>query len=80
MKILLVDDEQPILDWLRLTITSLSTDYEIIGTATNGNDALALYRRMAPDIVFTDIKMPTMDGLAFLRELTNQQLTAISWC
>jgi DNA-binding NarL/FixJ family response regulator len=73
MKILLVDDEQPILDWLRLTITSLSTDYEIIGTATNGNDALALYRRMAPDIVFTDIKMPTMDGLAFLRELTNQQ-------
>ena len=43
-----------------------------IGQASNGQDALKLVEISTPDIVITDMQMPIMDGLAFLKELTEK--------
>jgi two-component system response regulator YesN len=40
----------------------------VIGTAANGLEGLSLIRSLCPDIVFTDIKMPQMDGIEMLEE------------
>ncbi|MFQ3623815.1 MAG: chemotaxis response regulator protein-glutamate methylesterase [Acetobacteraceae bacterium] len=42
---------------------------EVVGTASNGRDALAAQARLRPDVIVLDIEMPVMDGLAALPEL-----------
>lgn len=66
-KVLLVDDEplvliglQGMLDWDKL-------GWEIVGTARNGKDALAVIQEKRPDLVLCDIKMPVMGGLALAK-------------
>jgi two-component system LytT family response regulator len=41
----------------------------VIGTCANGREALAAVQRDSPDVVFLDVRMPDMDGLAFLKAL-----------
>lgn len=71
MKLLLVEDEIHVLKSLEQKILDLNQDYEIIGTASNGTKALELIRKQPPDIVLTDIRMPGMDGLSLIREMTD---------
>ncbi|MDG0812365.1 response regulator [Cohnella rhizosphaerae] len=66
--VLIVDDECPIREELR-AFPWAACDAVLIGEAENGEEALALCERHAPDIVVTDIAMPIMDGLTFIREL-----------
>jgi DNA-binding NarL/FixJ family response regulator len=44
-------------------------DIEVIGEATNGQEALLLCSRLRPDLVFMDVRMPEMDGLTATREI-----------
>ncbi|ALS26269.1 two-component system response regulator [Paenibacillus sp. 32O-W] len=68
LRVLVVDDELPLLQELR------SYPWEtfgavLVGEAENGEEALALCRNRAPDVVVTDITMPLMDGLTLFREI-----------
>lgn len=64
VKILIVDDEQQILD----SFTWLLEDYGYsVVTARNGQEGLDQFQRSNPDLIFTDLRMPVMDGLDFLR-------------
>lgn len=63
VKIIVVEDELILLENLCRKITAVSPDFQITGRAFNGREALALIREEKPDIVFTDIRMPLMDGL-----------------
>ncbi len=75
-KILIVDDEPLAVIGIRSMIESLSMDLQVIATAGNGEEALLIMKKEMPDIVFTDIKMPVMDGLNYLktcRELYGQK-------
>lgn len=63
VKIIVVEDELILLENLCRKITAVSPDFKITGRAFNGREALALIREEKPDIVFTDIRMPLMDGL-----------------
>ncbi|MBG0775352.1 MAG: response regulator [Desulfovibrionaceae bacterium] len=62
-KILVVDDEKPTLELLEMLLVAYG--YEVF-LAENGQQALEIYRREAPPIVLTDLKMPIMDGMEVL--------------
>lgn len=47
---------------------------EVVGSAGDGREALALVESLRPDLVTLDVQMPTMDGLAFLRALRTLRL------
>ncbi len=68
MKVLIVDDELPIRDELRL-MNLEEYGYEIVGEAANGKTALQLCRELEPEIVVTDITMPVMDGIELIENL-----------
>jgi len=67
--ILLVDDEPGIRKVLRISLSEMGY---AVSTAENGEEALALFRETAPEIVVTDIKMPGMDGIRLLREIKRE--------
>ena len=58
-KVLVVDDEMPIRQWLEFCINRIE-GYEVAGIAANGAEGFSLYRKMLPDIVITDIRMPVI--------------------
>lgn len=62
MKVLIVDDDALIRDGLKILI-GLEKDFEVTGTATNGQEAFAMCREHPPDLVLMDIRMPVMDGV-----------------
>ncbi len=68
MKILIVDDEAPARNRLARKI-SLFKDFEIVGEASNGVDALEKIEQLRPEVVFLDIEMPELDGLGVARSL-----------
>jgi two-component system, LytTR family, response regulator len=63
LRVLLVDDEAPARDRLR-RLLGAHADVECIGEAGNGLEALEKIAALAPDLVFLDIQMPELDGLA----------------
>lgn len=66
MKILVIDDEKPTLSMFKLFLTAYGYD---VYTAEDGEKGLALFDEISPEIVFTDIKMPGIDGLEVLRRI-----------
>lgn len=69
MKLIIVEDEQRARRGIKNIILSISSEYEIVAEATNGKNALELIKTLKPDAVFTDVKMPFMDGLTLIREV-----------
>ena len=65
-KALIIDDEQPTLFMFNLFLDAYG--YKVI-TAENAAAGIELFKKERPSIVFTDIKMPGMDGLDALRML-----------
>ena len=68
MTLLIVEDEDIIRKGLIVTLRKLEMDFEHIYEAGDGEEGLRLCREYTPDIIMTDIKMPLMDGLTFIRE------------
>jgi DNA-binding NarL/FixJ family response regulator len=65
MKLLLVDDHALFLQSLEGLLTA--SGYEVVGTASNGTEALKKTRLLRPDLVLMDIEMPECDGLTATR-------------
>jgi two-component system, OmpR family, alkaline phosphatase synthesis response regulator PhoP len=65
-KILLVDDEQDILDFLSYNLKK--EGYQVL-TASNGNDAISIAKKELPDLIILDVMMPDLDGMETCREL-----------
>ena len=66
--VLLVDD-QPLLRTGFRMILSAETDLRVVGEAGDGASAVELARRLRPDVVLMDIRMPGMDGIQATRAL-----------
>lgn len=71
-KVLLVDDEWLILDGISSVVDWSRLGTELVGTAQNGLEALAMVEGHCPDIVITDIRMPGMDGLQLVEAVAAQ--------
>jgi signal transduction histidine kinase len=67
--ILLVDDEEDIRDVLTVSITDMGY---CVHTAENGQEGLGIFQKFHPAIVITDIKMPLMGGIEFLKKIKHE--------
>jgi DNA-binding NarL/FixJ family response regulator len=66
--ILLADDHAVVRDGLRALLAQ-GGDFEIVGVAGNGRDAVAEAQRLSPDVVVMDIAMPEIDGIEATRRI-----------
>ncbi len=69
-KILLVDDEPDILEFLSYNLKK--EGYEIL-TASNGKDAISMAKKEVPHLIVLDVMMPEMDGIETCREIREQK-------
>jgi DNA-binding NarL/FixJ family response regulator len=72
IKILLVDDQPLFREGLR-TLLSVHHDFEVVGEAGNGAEAICLVRSQRPSVVLMDLQMPVLDGVAATRRLHAEQ-------
>lgn len=68
IRALLVDDEAPARSELKRFLKGIP-DFQLVGEATNGQEALDTVKQLKPDMVFMDIQMPRMNGLEAARAL-----------
>lgn len=62
IRVLVVEDQELIRESLEI-ILSNKPGIQVVGTASNGEDAVLLCQKLVPDIVLLDIRMPKMDGV-----------------
>lgn len=71
-KVVIIDDEPIIVEGLRRSIKWEQYHCEVVATASSGKEGLELFQKMQPDIIFSDIRMPQMDGLSMIAALKSQ--------
>ncbi|MGD9489443.1 MAG: response regulator [Calditrichaceae bacterium] len=74
VKLLVVDDSLIIRKVILNTLAAY--DIDVVGTATNGERALELFKEFQPDVVTLDITMPGMDGLRVLGKMRKMNGTS----
>jgi len=67
-RVLVVDDAANLRELLTLLL-EVEDDFEVVGTAADGRQAIEAAQRLKPDVVLLDLAMPVMDGLQALPEL-----------
>lgn len=68
VKILIVDDQALFREGLR-TLLSVQPDFEVIGEAGNGEEAIRLAVNTRPNVILMDLRMPVLDGVTATRRL-----------
>ncbi len=75
-RVLVVDDSpfirRVLLDWIKT-----ESDFEIVGTAANGNEAIRLAAELKPDLITMDVEMPHCDGLTALQHIMEASPTRV---
>ncbi|HEU4542867.1 MAG TPA: response regulator transcription factor [Jiangellaceae bacterium] len=68
ISVLLVDDEELVRTGLRAILDS-QADLKVVGEAADGAEVMPLVRRLRPDVVLMDVRMPAIDGIQATRQL-----------
>lgn len=69
IKVLLADDEQWIVDNLKVSVEWAKYGFEVVDTALDGIEAYEKIMEWQPQLVFTDIRMPGMNGLELIKKV-----------
>jgi DNA-binding NarL/FixJ family response regulator len=72
INIILADDHEIFRDGFRVMISKIQ-EMNLIGEAQNGKELIKLTKKLNPDIIITDIKMPVMDGIEATKQLKTEQ-------
>ena len=70
--VLIVDDQAPFRAAMKAVLRR-TTEFELVGEAANGNEAVALAEQLNPALVLMDINMPEMNGIEATRTLVSKQ-------
>ncbi|GIF69530.1 DNA-binding response regulator [Asanoa ishikariensis] len=73
IRVLVVDDHAMVRQGLR-SFLEVQDDLEVVGEAADGAEAVARATELLPDVVLLDLRMPGVDGVAALREMTARGL------
>lgn len=73
IKVIIVDDSDFVRDGMRI-ILDIDEDFDVIGCAANGQEAIDLARQNKCDVVLMDIQMPEMDGIAATKVFVEENL------
>src|SRR5258708_4062819 len=68
IRVLIADDHTTVLAGLASMI-GLQPDMVVVAQATNGSDAVELWRKHSPDVTMLDLRMPKLDGVGVLTEI-----------
>lgn len=71
IKILVVDDHSVVRQGLRMFL-SLDPELEVIGEASNGQEAIEMVKKLQPDVVLMDLLMPVMDGITATQQIRQE--------
>ncbi len=74
-KIMIVDDEDDALGYIRQLIDAVDFEVQIVGEAHNGAEGLKVFQEKQPDIVLTDVVMPGMTGLEMVDQMIKMDQT-----
>ena len=72
VKILIADDQSLVRSGFRMVLES-TDDFEVVGEAANGHQAIDSARRLRPDVVLMDVRMPELDGIDATRRITEDE-------
>lgn len=71
LRLLIVDDHPVVRDGLAAMLAT-QNDFEVVGEATNGREAVALAATHGPDVVLMDLQMPELDGVAATAQIRDR--------
>jgi DNA-binding NarL/FixJ family response regulator len=75
IRVVIADDQSMVRHGFRVILES-EPDIEVVAEAADGNQAIAAWRRFAPDVVLMDVRMPGIDGLQATREILETDTAA----
>ena len=70
--VIVAEDEELLLNNLVQKVGKADPDFQVVGTAQTGAQALSLVEKLHPDLIITDIRMPVMDGISLLTRVGSQ--------
>lgn len=73
MRVLIIDDERNGREIIKLKGNLKAFGFTDILEASNGEDAMAIIRKVSPELIITDMNMPIMDGVSLLTQLNNSK-------
>ena len=73
IKVIIADDSDFVRDGMRV-ILQVDEEFEVIGCAANGEEAIAIAEKSPPDVFLMDIQMPKMDGIEATKYIVQKQL------
>ncbi len=75
IRVVLADDQALVRGGFRMILDS-EADIEVVGEASDGGEATSLVRRLEPDVVLMDVRMPEVDGIEATRRIVDSESSA----